>query len=146
MRFVLDTNVVISALLWNGSPRQLLGLIRKTGFGLPTCPELMDELARVLAYPKFHQRIIRSNTDINVICKNYRGFVQEIYVPKPIRNVCRDLTDDIILACAVAANADLIVTGDSDLLVMRQYQNIPIVQVPKALQTLRNSVFRSGIP
>lgn len=143
MRLVLDTNVVVSALLWNGTPRQLLDLIRRTKVDVMTCKEMMDELSRVCNYPKFKHRISTSGTDIDNLLNDYTSFTKNTYVSQPVTNICRDPGDDIVLACAVAANANLIVTGDIDLLVMKQYRNIPIVRVAETMQRIS---FKAGFP
>lgn len=146
MRLVLDTNVVISGLLWNGAPRSLLDFIRQTKAELCTCPELLDELTRVCHYPKFQQRIWRSGLDIGELLANYLSFAEQVIVPHPVPHVCRDENDDIVLACAVAAKGELIVTGDSDLLVMQQYRGIQIMNTAQALISLRAAAFKSGFP
>lgn len=57
MRLVLDTNVVVAGLLWNGPPRHLLDLAINGDVALSSSPALIDELAHALHYPKFSQRI-----------------------------------------------------------------------------------------
>lgn len=54
MRLLLDTNVVIAGLLWNGHPRHLLDLAIDGGVALISSPALIDELAHTLSYPKFY--------------------------------------------------------------------------------------------
>jgi putative PIN family toxin of toxin-antitoxin system len=145
MRLVLDTNVVVSGLLWSG-PTRLLDLIRRTNTNIMTCPELLDELSRVSGYPKFRQRILAAGINIDQLRKDFVVFAKNTSILAPVPHICRDANDEIVLACAVAANADMIVTGDKDLLIMKQYQNIPIVQVSDAFRLLRQATFRHGFP
>ena len=63
-------------------------------------------------------------------------FVESVIAPPLDRPVCRDPDDDIVLACALAANVSMIVTGDNDLLVLHPWQGIEIVKPAEALQQL----------
>jgi predicted nucleic acid-binding protein len=64
----------------------------------------------------------------------------EVIVPPPLpQPVCRDPDDDHVLACALAAQADLIVSGDADLLNLREYQSIRIVAAAEALRLIERA-------
>jgi uncharacterized protein len=89
---------------------------------------LIQELSEVLSRPKFYQRIqtVIEETPESLV-NNYRNLVKigEIYQVEKI--VINDPDDDQVLACAISANADYIISGDQDLLTLKLYQNIPIV-------------------
>ncbi|MRW86334.1 putative toxin-antitoxin system toxin component, PIN family [Pseudoduganella sp. FT26W] len=140
MRLVLDTNIVISGLLWHGAPRKLLDLVRLQKAEIFTCEELLAELGRVCGYAKFYKKISAAGINIDMLQQNYSSFTKKIIVSKPVPQLCRDINDDIVLACAAKASADLIVTGDVDLLVMKQYQNIPIIQVTEAVRRIQGTM------
>lgn len=137
MRLVLDTNVVVAGLLWSGHPRHLLDLAIDEAVMLFSSPALLDELTRTLRYPKLAKRIEQFGTAPSAFAVHYNALVTLLsptQVPRVIEN---DADDDQILACAVAAQADLIVTGDKHLLSLGgQYQGIPIVTPAQAVQLI----------
>lgn len=136
MRIVLDTNVVLSALLWRGNPYQLLTVIREQPqMQVFSSTVLLEELAEVLTRPAATKRLA-------IIGKSARqvlaDFVEVVELVEPIdtpRVVPDDPDDDHVLACAVAAHADLIVSGDKQhLLSLGRYQGIAIVAPADAVQ------------
>jgi uncharacterized protein len=133
MRVILDTNVLLSAFVWGGAPRQLLNLARGGQLDAFTSPALLDELARVLREPKFDRYL--SNRQLNAD-ELLRGLTRLVHVvfPLPLAlPVCRDPDDDAVLACAVAARASIIVSGDNDLLSMESYEGIAILNARDAI-------------
>lgn len=137
MRLVLDTNVVIAGLLWYGTPRWLLDrAIDDEAIELYSSPALIDELGNTLGYPKFAQRIARSETSVETLVAQYRALlilVSPIHAP---RVVARDPDDDEVLALAFAAQVDLIVSGDDDLLALKTFRGIPIVTPAEAVNRI----------
>jgi len=137
MRLVLDTNVVIAGLLWHGTPRRLLGrAIDDEAIELYSSPALIDELGNTLAYPKFAQRIARYETTVETLVAQYRALlilVSPIHTP---RVVARDPDDDEVLALAFAAQIDLIVSGDDDLLSLKAFRDIAIITATEAVNRL----------
>lgn len=134
MRLLLDTNVVIAALLWHGTPRRLLDrAIDDEVIELYSSPALLEELGRALGYRKFTQRIAQHATSVATLVAQYRALlilVSPIHTP---RVVARDPDDDEVLALAFAAQVDLIVSGDDDLLALRAFRDISIVTAAEAL-------------
>jgi uncharacterized protein len=137
LRLVLDTNVVVAGLLWNGPPRQLMGFANTAMPRLFTSPVLLQELARVLAYPKFANRIESSGFTVENLLKIYMTIVSVVIPDSVPRAVQRDADDDQVIAAAIAAQADMIVTGDDDLLSLRNYHGIPIVTAREAIERLK---------
>jgi putative PIN family toxin of toxin-antitoxin system len=137
MRLVLDTNVVIAGPLWHGTPRRLLDrTIDDEAIELYSSPALIDELGNALGYPKFAQRIARYETTVEALVAQYRALlimVSPIHTP---RAVARDPDDDEVLALAFAAQVDLMVSGDDDLLTLRTFRDIPIVTAAEAVNRL----------
>ena len=137
MRLVLDTNIVISALLWKGSPHDLFAVVRgRRDIALYSSPKLLAELADVLSRAKLARVVSSSTQSPETLMGRYVslvGIVVPVSVP-PV--VAADPDDDHVLACALAAQADLIVSGDSHLLRLGEYQSIPIVTAAQALTRL----------
>ncbi len=111
MRLVLDTNVVVAGLLWNGPPRRLLDMAIDEAVYLCTSGVLIDELKETLSYAKFAQRIARFGTSVPILVARFEALVTEVSVPATPRGGKRP-DDDHVLACAMAARADMIVSGD----------------------------------
>ncbi len=136
MRVVLDTNILISAFGWGGVPGRLL-LSGLTGqIELCTSPHLSTELERVFAYPTVSQALAKRGLSAADLHHRYVASVLWFEAAPLARPVCRDADDDHVLACAVAAGAELIASGDDDLLSLRAYENIPILTAAAALERI----------
>ncbi len=128
MRVVLDTNVLISALLVESSlPAQLVAHWRRGRFVLLTTALQLDEVRRVTRYPKIRTRLKP------VLAGRLVNDLREITVPVetlPAIDVSRDPYDNYLLALAVGGEADYLVTGDKpDLLKLGHYEGTKIVSV-----------------
>lgn len=131
MRLVLDTNVVVAALLWNGPPRRLLEAAIDGTVELVTSQVLLDELKEALAHPKFAKRVAQQGTTAAQLVDRYAA-VASVAPPAMIApTVAADPDDDAVLACALACAAELIVTGDHALLNLKHHQGMLIVS-PRA--------------
>ena len=134
MRFVLDTNVVVSALLLADSiPRQAFDKALEQGTILISVPVIL-ELADVLSRKKLNKYLLEDERMRFLI-----GLLKEtelIDTTEPIA-ICRDPNDDKFLELAVDGNADYIVTGDADLLVLHPFRGIQILTPKDFLLTLR---------
>lgn len=137
MRLVLDTNVVVSALLWRGKPYQLLEAIRqRSNWQIYSSSALLEELADVLTRPSATKRLALIDKQAQELLLDFIASVEIVRAMPLPRPVCRDPDDDEVLALAAAASADLIVSGDNDLLVLEQFEGVPIVNAAQALQRL----------
>lgn len=136
MRAVIDTNVLLSGLLWRGAPHSLIEHVQAGALTMVSSPALLAELAAVISRAKFDEILVRSNTSRERTLAEMRQ-IAEVIMPPPLpQPVCRDPDDDHVLACALAAKADLIVTGDADLLNLREYQGIRIIAATEALRLI----------
>lgn len=133
MRLVLDTNVVASALLWDGAPRLLLQAGREKRVKLFTSAALLAELSNILARRKFDKKILASGLNVDQIVDRY-AVLAALVRPASIPRTAPDPDDDVVIATALAAQVDLIVTGDKPLLSVAEYQGVRIISVDKALQ------------
>jgi putative PIN family toxin of toxin-antitoxin system len=115
VRVVLDTNVVLSALVFRGNA---VGQVRhawQSGLVLPLAStSTVQELVRVLAYPKFRL----SSTEQEELLADYLPYTETVRIPQPQPPVpnCRDVLDLPFMHLVVAGKAQVLVTGDLDLL------------------------------
>lgn len=132
MRVVLDTNVLVSALITKGTPPDLLYQAWDAGsVMLVTSRAQLSELARVLGYEKLRPYIHPEEVDALL---EVMGSVAIIVQDLPDIELSRDPDDNAILATAVAGDADLLVTGDkSHLLELKEVRGIPIATPRQAL-------------
>lgn len=135
MRVVLDTNVVVSALVWGGVPYLLLQAAVDGDIELCTSLVLLAELREVLARGHLASRLAKKHASVDEAIALYGELaitVSPLAVPRVVPN---DADDDHVIAAALAANAQLIVSGDKHLLDMERYQSIRIVR-PRAAARL----------
>lgn len=132
MRLVLDTNVVASAMLWGGSPKLLLQAGREKRVALFTSVPMLVELNDILIRPKFGKKIAASLLTVDQLVDRYAELAQAVR-PMAIPRTASDPDDDVVIGTALAAKADLLVTGDRGLLDVGEYQGVRIVSVTKAL-------------
>lgn len=136
MRLVLDTNVVVSALVWGGTPYKLLRAATDGDIELVASPALMDELREVLAREHLASRLAQQRSSVQQAIELYGELVIHISPLTAPRAVPRDKDDDQVVAAAIAASADLLVSGDADLLSMGSYEGIAIVSVTEAVRQI----------
>ena len=132
MRLVVDTNILISALLSGKSlPAHLIALWREGRFDILTSLEQIDELMRVTRYPKIRERLapalagrlINEVRDLAVLVENL-----------PVVTVSPDPNDNYLLAMARVGSADFLATGDKrDLLILKLFEGTKIVTVREFL-------------
>lgn len=126
MIVVLDTNIWISALFFGGKPEQALLKAFEEG-EVAVCQQLVDEIEEV-AVRKFHQRVEHVKERLESL------LVSTVWITVPgTLQVCRDPDDDILLECAHKAGAQLIITGDSDLLELVEFRGIRILTAEQYL-------------
>ena len=127
LRIVLDTNTVISALLWGGKPGRVLNAVYSHHAKLCASPFLLREFSRTLAKRKFEERLNVLQASHAALENHYQKLVAVIepeFVPEVILS---HPPDNHILACALKAKADVIVSGDAHLKALKSYMGIPIV-------------------
>lgn len=123
MRIVLDTNVLVSAVLKkSSSPSLVLGLAQRDYTMLKSC-ESDKELRRVLLKP-YIQKIVDPST--TALIEAALQASELIAITRRI-TACRDPMDDKFLELAVNGNANVIISGDKDLLSMAEFQGVPII-------------------
>lgn len=136
MRLVVDTNVLVSAFLWQGTPGRLIELAAEKEIALFTSRALLDELAATLAKKKLAKPVLATGLTAEQMLRNYRRLATLVTARQLAQQVSRDADDDAVLACALAAHAELIVSGDDDLLVLKHFQGIPITTPAQAIRRI----------
>jgi putative PIN family toxin of toxin-antitoxin system len=137
VRAVIDTNVLLSGLLWHGAPHTLLDAVRERLLGMVSSPALLAEFEHVISRPKFDAILIRSQTSREQSIAQLRLLAEIMDPPALPKPVCRDPDDDAMLALAVAAQVDFIISGDDDLLTLEHYEGILIISPSKAIELIK---------
>jgi putative PIN family toxin of toxin-antitoxin system len=143
VNLVADTNVIVSGLLWLGNPGRLLEAAANGEVTLYTSPALVAELRTTLAYDRLARRVQFSGMSLDDLMQRYLN-VAILVNPATLPRIVRDPDDDHVLACAIEAAADLIVTGDADLLTLDSYQRIPVITPAEALRRLEAQKSRNA--
>jgi putative PIN family toxin of toxin-antitoxin system len=134
IRAVLDTNLLVSYLITHRPPIATLidEYLAREDFALLTAPALLEELERVLRYPRL-QRYYDDETRTRFVAL-IAALSEIVELPETVPRICRDPDDDQVIACAVAGRADVIVSGDQDLLVLKQVGDVPILSASQFLK------------
>jgi uncharacterized protein len=126
MRVVIDTNVWLSALLWGGQPNIIIRLIEMKQIQAISSAEILTELTDILQKAKLQKRLnqLKLNADeVTVVAKRLMTLVviDAVLIPE-----LRDPKDQMVIATAIAGDAQIIISGDQDLLVLHPFANIAI--------------------
>jgi len=138
MKLVVDTNILVSAFLWQGTPGRLVEMAGEKECDLFTSRVLLDELADVLQRKKLEKQVLATGLTAIQLLRNYQKLSTTVTARRLAQQVSRDADDDAVLACALAVQADLIVSGDADLLVLKQFEGIRIVTPAQAVKMISN--------
>jgi putative PIN family toxin of toxin-antitoxin system len=127
IRAVLDANVLVSGIVTEGVPRSILRAWRAGRFHLLASQATLDEIGRVLRYPKITRRHRWSETEIQAFMES----VEALAIPTPgklrLDVVAADPSDNRYLECAIEGEADCLVTGDRHLLELGVYRQVEIL-------------------
>ena len=136
IRAVFDTNLLVSYLLTHRPPVATLidHHLARDDFLLVTAPELLAELDRVLSYPKLQQYY--TDADRTRFVALVMALSEIVDLPEAVPRICRDPDDDRIIACAVVGEADVIVSGDHDLLTLGRVGDLPVITAAQFLDML----------
>jgi hypothetical protein len=131
IRVVLDTNVLVSALLFKTTLSKVIDLWQSGAIIPVISKDTFQELQTVLAYPKFAltQDEIRAMLEQEIL-----PFFEVIDVVEEVKGICQDLADDKFLACALAASAEYLVSGDKALTDLKQYKSVKIIKPSEFLK------------
>jgi len=132
-RVVLDTNVLISSLLFRGDVSKLVDLWKKSAFIPVISKETFEELEAVLHYPKFG---LSKEERGEMVEEEILPFFEVVEVKQEVKGICRDPADDKFISCAVSAGADFIVTGDKDLMDVKKCRSVKVLSASDFLEML----------
>lgn len=132
IRAVLDTNTIVSGVGWGGPPGAVLDAALAGRFEIVTSPALLDELRRVLGYPKLQPVIGDADKLIELL-----ALTAIVITPTLTVELVRDRDDNRLIEAALAAHANVIVTGDQDLLTLERVDQITILTPREFLEALQ---------
>lgn len=137
MKLVVDTNTLVSGTLWSGPPSRLIDAVEQGRATLVLSAALLAEFGDVVGRGRLTSRLVLRNvTPAKLVARLARQVEWVSPAPLPLPPSLRDPKDLIVLAAAVAAHADAIVTGDDDLLSLQSFEGIPIMKAREALEKL----------
>lgn len=135
MKAVLDTNILISAIGWEGNPQKILNYALDNKFKIVISPEILEEVKKVLFREKF-EFIDKDKRNEFIFLLTELAEIVEI---KTKVNVCRDKKDNKFIETALSAKVDFLVSGDEDLLSLKKYKDVKIIVAKEFLEILKNS-------
>jgi putative PIN family toxin of toxin-antitoxin system len=136
VRIVLDTNVVVSALIWGGTPERLVQMAIDGDVELCTSRYLLDELREVLQREHLSSRLGPRYASVEEAVTLYGELAVAVSPTLVPRVVVEDADDDHVLAAAIAGSVDLIVSGDRHLLALGAHKNIRIITPAEAVRLI----------
>ena len=137
MRVVADTNVAVSGLLWGGPPNQIFRWAREGLLTILACEETTSEYHRVIQHEKFTRRLEALERSPSGVSAYFMNLVFFVPTPQIIpKRILQDPFDNLFLAIASENSAQLIISGDSHLLKVKQYEGIQIVSPSEACRVI----------
>ncbi|UCH88333.1 MAG: putative toxin-antitoxin system toxin component, PIN family [Thermoplasmata archaeon] len=136
MKVVLDTNVLISGIYWEGNESIILKACKMQNLTNYISPETLEEFKKVLFYNKFKL----TPSEIELAIETVLSF-STVITPKIKLNVIKiDPVDNIFLECALASHADCIISGDKHLLKLGSYKKIEIMKSKDFIKKYKNEI------
>jgi putative PIN family toxin of toxin-antitoxin system len=134
MRIVADTSTIVSGVLWSGLSHRIIELVEAGILTLCVTPEILQEYREVLARPKFARKLQDRLTTVEEIMQTLLPHV-ELYSDAPLVSAVQpDPGDNMFLSCALSADAEYLVSGDSHLLDLIEFVDIQIVTARQFLE------------
>lgn len=128
MLIVIDTNVLISGIIFGGKPSKIIELLFGKKISVFASPEMVDEYKRI--YGELGERYAkRTHNELNEIINSMNILPSHSHI-----EACRDPDDNKFIECAIDNRCIYIVSGDKDLLVLEQYEDIGILTVSEFLE------------
>jgi putative PIN family toxin of toxin-antitoxin system len=132
MKIVIDSNVFVSSFFWGGHPREVFERVINGFDELYITDEIIKEITSVMNSSKFDVNSIEVEDYTRIIEKYSKNIIGKNIQ----KSISRDKSDDKILQCGLDGNVDYIVTGDKDLLVLKEYETIKIINPKDYLETV----------
>lgn len=131
-RLVADTNILVSAVFWDGNESKIIELAEEGELKLLTSIPILNELKEVLAYEKFQL----SEETINERIEYYLVLADTVPSKSSVEVIQEDPEDNKVLACAIQGDADYVVSGDEHLLNLKEFKEVKIVTASRLLEIL----------
>ncbi len=128
-KVLLDTNLLISALGWQGKPRVIFEKCLHGELELVTSPNQIDELKRVMEYPKFEFTEEQKATFISLVLE----IATIVDIAGKVHSIAEDPDDNAILETAIVGTAHYLISGDSHLLKLKEFAKVKIVTASEFL-------------
>lgn len=129
LKVVIDTNIYISAIFWNGKPREVIDLGRDGKIIIFTSVDIENEIAR-----KLKTKFKLAEEDVNQILLDFSAFTLPVKINKQLIVVQDDPDDNKFIECALECKADYIVSGDRHLLNLKEYEGMKIINASEFLK------------
>ena len=126
----MDSNIFVSSFYWSGNPRKIFDRVTNGFDELYITEEIIKEIITVMSREKFDTGIKEINEYTNII----ESYSIKIFSKNIPNDISRDKKDNKILQCGVDGNVEFIITGDNDLLVLRDYNGIKILKPREYLE------------
>jgi hypothetical protein len=138
MIVVLDTNIWVSAIIWGGIPDEIISLQEQRKIEIASSRKLLSELENTFNKKKIQTKLevlqLTTSSAFSLVYESVNIYsIEELIVPE-----LRDPDDTIVLATVIDANAEVIITGDLDLLILQEYQNMQIMTATDFLEQYFN--------
>jgi putative PIN family toxin of toxin-antitoxin system len=133
VRVVFDTNLIVSGMLWSGSPHKVLQLAIEQRVIAITSEGLVEELRDVLKRKKFEKYLERLQKTPEMLVMAYLDYATVVEPSQLADEKIRDADDVKVLEVAIGGKASYIVSGDDDLLSLRNYAGIAIITARQLL-------------
>lgn len=133
LRIVLDTNVLLSAIVCNGKPRKLFQMGIDGKYKILISKDTLDELSEVIQRPKFQM----TSEDIVRVVSALMETGENVRITSNFKVIRNDPDDNIIINTAHDGNADYVVSGDKDIKDLKNFKKIKIVSVDEMLKILK---------
>ncbi len=127
LKAVLDTNVLISGVLWRGTPFKILRWAEDHRLSIYSSLDILSEVQRVLNYSKFQKYIDTQQVLPEELLAKITSLCTIVSIDKVVENAGPDADDDKFLSCAMSANVHSLVSGDKHLLDLKMYRSIRIL-------------------
>ena len=135
MKIVIDSNVFVSSFFWKGNPRKIFDRVLDGYDELIITDEIISEIKYVMSKEKFDA----STHEIEDYLKIIENNSQKITYDYKDNNISRDPDDDKILQCGIEGKVGFIISGDKDLLVLKEYSGIKILSPREYLEIVEKS-------
>ena len=127
MRVVVDTNVFISGIFWNGKSSKIIKLVESNLIELIISEEIIQEISKVLNYEDIKRKVKDKNLEMMYSLEKILSFSILVFPTEILTIITEDLSDNRILVCAVAGDVDCIISQDIHLLKLKEFRKIRIM-------------------